>query len=685
MSAVITRGKTTRADLANWDGKTATHTRLDASGGTVTGLAIGNEVDVLQVFGDGSSRSRTTIATALNHINTTPVTLVFAPGVWTIDASLTIPSNFTCHVPRGCVFNVDSGQTLTFSGPVYSESSAFYSGSGTTVLSVDSIVGGKPWIARTAAEIAAGVTPVNYAYYPGHAYRYATNTTPGTTDMTTGLNNSLLQAYQTGGAEPFWPAGTMLLSTLAITSPVSIRTEGYATILQQSAVGTDVQMLKVRSSDVRIGLFTAKGQIGTDPDEFNHAVILGGTSAISRIKLEGIKGQNIRGDVLYFGGTPTFPLRDVEVGPVNGTNIYRNVVSFVGCSDVRVKSITGTQIGYRLFDVEPNAGTNESPTGIHIGYVRGSNIQFAGDAAIPVGSVQIDYCELDNDLHADSTPGYPTHPSAAGNIPVIIGNTEYLRFGTLKVRNYGERVINDTTSTVECHLVIDYFDVDDSNDTEAVFKTLVAGGTLARLDINGGVVVLQGSDRYICKDVQCSLKNLRVYGGCIAASADNCEFENITFDGTGVTDALFSDIDSSIIKNFVAVDASSATLMSGCQDNFLIGCSGTFSAVNSGGGINLYAKCTLNGVAYELRTDLQGSKTFDPADLADGAEENTNVTVSGAALGDFAMASMSTDSLGVKITAQVTATDTVTVNFHNKTGTNKNIASGTLRARVWKA
>lgn len=41
---------------------------------------------------------------------------------------------------------------------------------------------------RTTAEIAAGVTPVNYTYVEGHIYRYQTNTTPGTTDMITGWN-----------------------------------------------------------------------------------------------------------------------------------------------------------------------------------------------------------------------------------------------------------------------------------------------------------------------------------------------------------------------------------------------------------------------------------------------------------------------------------------------------------------
>src|SRR2546421_1876778 len=101
MSGAITRGRVIRADLANWDGRTSTATRLDATGGTITGLAIGNEVDVLQVYGDGTARTRLTIANAVQQIGSASAVLVLAPGLWTIDANLTIPSNLTCHIPAG--------------------------------------------------------------------------------------------------------------------------------------------------------------------------------------------------------------------------------------------------------------------------------------------------------------------------------------------------------------------------------------------------------------------------------------------------------------------------------------------------------------------------------------------------------------------------------------------------------
>jgi hypothetical protein len=61
---------------------------------------------------------------------------------------------------------------------------------------------------RTGAEIAAGVTPTNFAYAPGHVLRYGTNTVPGTTDMTAALN-ATGTAVGSGG-RVIWPAGTYL-------------------------------------------------------------------------------------------------------------------------------------------------------------------------------------------------------------------------------------------------------------------------------------------------------------------------------------------------------------------------------------------------------------------------------------------------------------------------------------------
>lgn len=134
--STVTRGKILRSDLANWDGKTATATRPDATGGTITGLAIGNAVDVLQVFGDGDTgnMSAGTIQNAIQVIGSTEVGLIFTPGTWTISSNLTIPENFTCYIPHGCTFDIDSGVTLTFDGGFYAGMHQIFSGDGSAVL-----------------------------------------------------------------------------------------------------------------------------------------------------------------------------------------------------------------------------------------------------------------------------------------------------------------------------------------------------------------------------------------------------------------------------------------------------------------------------------------------------------------------------------------------------------------------
>lgn len=81
---------------------------------------------------------------------------------------------------------------------------------------------------------------------------------------------------------------------------------------------------------------------------------------------------------------------------------------------------------------------------------------------------------------------------------------------------------------------------------------------------------------------------------------------------------------------------------------------------------------------------LQSSATYDPASLADGVGATTTVTVTGAVLGDFAMASFSLDLQGITLTAWVSAADTVSVRFQNESGGTLDLASGTLRARVIK-
>jgi len=86
-----------------------------------------------------------------------------------------------------------------------------------------------------------------------------------------------------------------------------------------------------------------------------------------------------------------------------------------------------------------------------------------------------------------------------------------------------------------------------------------------------------------------------------------------------------------------------------------------------------------------LNAYLQGSETKDWGSIADGNEEAEDVTVTGAALGDYAVATMSIDVTDLTITASVTASNVATVVLGNFTGSAVDLGSGTLTVKVFKA
>lgn len=78
------------------------------------------------------------------------------------------------------------------------------------------------------------------------------------------------------------------------------------------------------------------------------------------------------------------------------------------------------------------------------------------------------------------------------------------------------------------------------------------------------------------------------------------------------------------------------------------------------------------------------STTYDAPNIVVGGQAVTTISVPGAELGDFVLASFSIASTGLTITAYVGATGSVTVVLYNGTASDVNMASGTLRAKVFK-
>lgn len=89
-------------------------------------------------------------------------------------------------------------------------------------------------------------------------------------------------------------------------------------------------------------------------------------------------------------------------------------------------------------------------------------------------------------------------------------------------------------------------------------------------------------------------------------------------------------------------------------------------------------------VEPQRRHDYSGTATWDPGSVNAGAQTTTTVTVTGASLGDAALASFSLDLQGMQLTGYVSAANTVTVVLQNGTAGAIDLSSGTLTARVLK-
>lgn len=78
------------------------------------------------------------------------------------------------------------------------------------------------------------------------------------------------------------------------------------------------------------------------------------------------------------------------------------------------------------------------------------------------------------------------------------------------------------------------------------------------------------------------------------------------------------------------------------------------------------------------------TSTIDPPSIAAAGQATANVTVPGAALGDFVMVAAPYDLQAVGVHGYVSAVDTVTVLLKNGTAGAVDLASGTWKIKVLK-
>lgn len=90
-----------------------------------------------------------------------------------------------------------------------------------------------------------------------------------------------------------------------------------------------------------------------------------------------------------------------------------------------------------------------------------------------------------------------------------------------------------------------------------------------------------------------------------------------------------------------------------------------------------------SGGARVLRV-LTGTGTWNPPDLATGAQATNTITVTGAAVGDPVFVGFGANLNAMRLTGYVSAANSVTAVLKNDTGGNLNLGSATLRAVVFQ-
>ena len=175
-----------KEDIRQFGGNNRTFQRRNSAGALLTLHSVGNVVDVLQAYGDGTTPTQADLSDAIVGANGNEVTFELAPGTWPITSNLTIPSTVTLHLLRGAAFTVATGITLTINGPVFADDTAWYSGAGTVAVAATvSQVTGAAIKAGTTLECGTTLA-VGTALTVGTTAAVGTNATVGGTLGVTG-------------------------------------------------------------------------------------------------------------------------------------------------------------------------------------------------------------------------------------------------------------------------------------------------------------------------------------------------------------------------------------------------------------------------------------------------------------------------------------------------------------------
>jgi len=268
--------------------------------------------------------------------------------------------------------------------------------------------------------------------------------------------------------------------------------------------------------------------------------------------------------------------------------------------------------------------------------------------------------------------------SVAGAEGIVVGD---VGAGTPVGTTIKNVVVEGNTVSVDTSLTYDAAGIlvqASTGTTSQIQKCAVRGN---HVSMRGATLGTSSEGIALRRLTDCDISGNSIHGaytGMGAGDLARCEIANNTVRGTGNT-------------------AYSVTGPSYCDIHNNISREGTgtgFSIASSGGNNSVWDNKVFDSPATKFAftpasTDyfehiLTGSATVDPASIADGEGLNTDITVTGAAVGDYAEVAIGVILQGLIATCWVNDVDTVRVRLQNETGGAIDLASSTWRVKVTK-
>jgi len=523
------------------------------------------------------------------------------------------------------------------------------------------------WRKRTAAEIAAGVTPTDYAYPPGRIDRYGTNTTPGTTNMASAVQAAFNAGHLVTGEQ-----GTeYYCGTTNITVPANARASLYGVKLKTAVSGNP--FITITGSDVEIlGVEIEGNGNGSLTDADERLISFVGASAAAYKS-----GLTLRDCHLYESGF--YGLYCEFADNILVVNCRFNAIRH---GAVAGQSVTRMRVNNNVIhDIGP--GSSGNSYGVFFSRTEG----LGNDTTYPrpmdceaIGNAVYDCTEWEAlDTHAGVRIVFANNiiKNCMSGINASADSDDY---SPRDIVISGNIIESDTLSS-DPFRAIGSGGADGSNKA----RNIIVKGNVIRgygLDSNeDGAVMFQYTDGLVLADN--IIEDSRSCAICLLQDNDDFVVTGNSIRGV-----------RSGVANAAGINIRNTTQTGHVGDNYINATAeiGIFIA-NSNPGVSFGRnRIITSGATYTSALyggeglEISGSTTTDVASIANGAQAQFTITIGGAELGDHVIGiTCSISTAALSLTATVTAADTVTAVLQNNTGGAVDLGNATYTALVRKA